>query len=115
MRFLMLVCLESPDAPPSAPNTSSGMDIDDWVEEMDGSGARLLGWEVEPADKACVVRVRADELLVTDGPFVETKEVIAGFDVLEAPDLESAVKIAAKHPMAYAGVLELRPFANYDG
>ncbi len=113
MRFLMLVCLESPDAPKTAPNTSSGMDIDDWVETMDARGARLLGWEVEPAERACAVRVRGDEVLVTDGPFVETKEIIAGFDVLDAPDLKAAIEIAASHPMAYAGVLELRPFANY--
>ena len=113
MRFLMLVCLESPDAPETAPNTSSGMDIDDWVDTMDARGARLLGWEVESAERACAVRVRGDEVLVTDGPFVETKEIIAGFDVLDAPDLKAAIEIAASHPMAYAGVLELRPFANY--
>lgn len=113
MRFLMLVCMESKDSPASAPNSSSGMEIDDWVETMDKRGARVLGWEIEPAAKACAVRVRGDEVLVTDGPFIETKEVIAGFDVLEAPDLAGAVEIAAAHPMAYAGVLELRPFANY--
>ena len=114
MRYLMLVCLESKDAAPTTPNTSSGMDVDDWVDTMDKRGARLLGWEIEPADQACAVRVRGDEVLVTDGPFVETKEVIAGFDVLEAPDLKAAIEIAAAHPMAYAGVLELRPFANFD-
>lgn len=113
MRFLMLVCLESKDAPPAPPNTSEGMDVDDWVETMDARGARLLGWEVEPAAQACAVRVRGDEVLVTDGPFVETKEIIAGFDVLDAPDLKAAIEIAASHPMAYRGVLELRPFANY--
>src|ERR1700761_1220833 len=114
MRFLMLVCLESKDAAPSAPNSSEGMDIDDWVEEMDGRGARLLGWEIESAAQSCAVRVRGDELLVTDGPFVETKEVIAGFDVLDAADLKAAIEIAAAHPMAYGGVLELRPFANFE-
>ncbi|HEY8300429.1 MAG TPA: YciI family protein [Jatrophihabitans sp.] len=113
MRYLMLVCLESPDAPKAAPNTSTGMDVDDWVETMDARGARLLGWEIEAAKQATTVRVRGDEVLVTDGPFVETKEVIAGFDILDAPDLAAAVEIAAAHPMAYAGVLELRPFANY--
>lgn len=115
MRYLMLVCLESADAPPSAPNTSSGMDVDDWVDAMDRSGARILGWQIEPAERACAVRVRGDEVIVTDGPFVETKEIIAGFDVLEAADLSAAIEIAAAHPMAFAGVIELRPFADYDG
>ena len=115
MRYLMLVCLESADAPPAAPNTSSGMDVEDWVETMDRRGARILGWPIEPAQRACAVRVRGDAVLVTDGPFVETKEIIAGFDVLEAPDAATAIEIAAAHPMAYTGVIELRPFADYDG
>lgn len=113
MRYLMLVCLESPDAPEHEPNTSSGMQIDDWVQTMDARGARIVGWQIEPPERSAVVRVRGNKVLVTDGPFVETKEVIAGFDVLEAPDLAAALDIAAAHPMAYDGVLELRPFADY--
>jgi hypothetical protein len=48
--------------------------------------------------------------MVTDGPFAETKEQIAGFDVLECADLDEALEVAAKHPMAKFGMLELRPF-----
>jgi len=47
---------------------------------------------------------------VTDGPFAETKEQIAGFDVLECADLDEAIDAAAKHPMARLGILEVRPF-----
>ena len=47
---------------------------------------------------------------VTDGPFAETKDQIAGFDVLECADLDEAIQVAAKHPMAWAGMIELRPF-----
>jgi hypothetical protein len=112
MRFLMFVCVESKDAAPTAPNTTPGMEIEEWVETMDARGARLVGDVLVPAKEACTVRVRADELLVTDGPFIETKEVIAGFDVLEAADLKEAIEIAAAHPMARAGVLELRAFAD---
>ena len=114
MRFLMFVCLESKDAAPTAPNTSPGMEIDEWVETMDARGARLVGDVLVPARDACAVRVRGDEVVVTDGPFVETKEVIAGFDVLEAADLKEAIEIAAAHPMAREGVLELRAFADLD-
>jgi hypothetical protein len=48
--------------------------------------------------------------MVTDGPFAETKEQIAGFDVLDCADLDEALEVAAKHPMARYGMLELRPF-----
>jgi len=54
-------------------------------------------------------------VLVTDGPFAETKEQVFGFDVIEAADLDEAVAIAAGHPMAYHGAIELRPFWTEDG
>jgi len=56
------------------------------------------------------VRVRGGELLVTDGPYLEAKEWIAGFDTLECRDLDEAIEVASKHPMARFGTLELRPF-----
>ncbi|MBW0092156.1 hypothetical protein I4I73_14885 [Pseudonocardia sp. KRD-184] len=59
---------------------------------------------------ATTVRVRAGELLVTDGPLAETKELIVGYDVLECADLDEAVEVARAHPMARIGRLELRPF-----
>ena len=47
---------------------------------------------------------------MTDGPFAETKEQIAGFDVLECADLDEAIEVASSHPMARLGLLEVRPF-----
>jgi hypothetical protein len=48
--------------------------------------------------------------MVTDGPFAETKEVVGGFDILECGSLEEAVEIAAEHPIAQMGTIEVRPF-----
>ena len=48
--------------------------------------------------------------MVTDGPFAETKEVVGGFDILECSSLEEAVEIAAAHPIAQMGTIEVRPF-----
>jgi hypothetical protein len=56
--------------------------------------------------------VRGGETIVTDGPFLETKEVLAGIDVLECASLEDAVRAASTHPMAAYGVIELRPFLD---
>jgi len=108
MQFLMLVCI---DRTPGKANSDPGLDIEDWVEQNDKLGTRIIGDRIRPDAEATVVRVRGDEVLVTDGPFVETKEIVAGFDVLEARDLEHAIEIAAAHPMAReGGALELRAF-----
>ena len=72
-----------------------------WVEEMDGRGVRLLGRELDLPETAATVRVRDGETLVTDGPFAETKEFMAGFDVLECADLDEAIEVAAKCPVAW--------------
>lgn len=106
MRYLMLV-LSTPDAPAEPEGVPA---IEDWVRDTYGSGRGVLGERLRPPADAVGVQVRAGEVVVTDGPFSETKEVVAGFDVIEAPDLDEAITIAAAHPMAYAGAIELRPF-----
>lgn len=106
MRFLMFVCQDGP----FEPTPTLGSDTDKWVTTMDERGVRLIGDRLQPGSKATTVRVRNDELLVTDGPFVETKEAIGGFDVLECHDLAEAIEVAAAHPIARLGVLEIRPF-----
>ncbi len=80
-----------------------------WLEETIPSGVNLQGSRLRPSSDATTVRSRHGELIVTDGPFAETKEQIAGFDVLECTDLDEALEVAAKHPMANFGMLELRP------
>ena len=55
------------------------------------------------------MQVRDREVLVSDGPFAETKEQIAGYDVIECADLDEAIEIAAKHPTAWLGMIEVRP------
>lgn len=111
MRYLLFICID-PDAPTDAdPSVDDGtMDVEQWVSTMDGNGSRILGERIRPEADATTVRVRGGELLVSDGPFVETKELIAGFDVIQAPDLDAAIEIARLHPMAGGGVVEIRPF-----
>ena len=84
--------------------------VAEWDRVMAERGVLKRAMRLRPADEAKTVRVRAGEVIVTDGPFSETKEVVAGFDVLDAPDLDEAIRIAAAHPMAYTGAIELRPF-----
>ncbi|GAA2033925.1 YciI family protein [Catenulispora yoronensis] len=107
MKYLMLVCVD-PDLPDEeAPGSP---DIEEWVRDTDAKGIRLIGNRTRPGSDATTVRVRNGEVLLTDGPYAETKDLIAGFDVLECADLDEAVEVAARHTMAWNGVIELRPF-----
>jgi hypothetical protein len=108
MKYLMLVCVD-PALDPAQVDPDE-MPVEQWVDEHDGTGVRVLGCRVRPAADSTTVRVRRGELLVTDGPFGETKEQIAGFDVLDCKDLDHAIEVARQHPMARGGYLELRPF-----
>ena len=108
MKYMMLVCT---DTEPET-DLSGAPDIDAWVEENDASGRRVTGSVLGEPSSATTVRVRGGETLLSDGPFAETKEVIVGFDILECADLDEAIAVAAAHPMAYGGRLELRPFAD---
>jgi hypothetical protein len=88
--------------------------IEEWVAEGELAGTRRSGDRLRPPEDGTIVRVRNGELLVTDGPFSETKEWIAGYDVLECADLDEAIAIAAKHPMARFGQIEIRPVWPID-
>jgi hypothetical protein len=107
IQYLMLVCTD----PAVDPREFARIEpVDPWVAEMNGRGVRLYGSELEPPGSARTVRVRDSRAIVTDGPFAETKEQIAGFDVLECADLDEAIEVAGRHPMARLGILEVRPF-----
>ncbi|MER5475873.1 YciI family protein [Streptomyces sp. NPDC002734] len=85
-----------------------------WVEKWNGRGVRAEGMPLRPVDETRTVRVRGDRVLVTDGPFAETNEWIAGYDLIEAADLDEAIEVAASHPMATGGRIEIRPVAPLD-
>lgn len=108
MKYLMLVCVD-PTAQAPDEERAAEASPDGWVEEMDARGVRVMG-DVTPVAGATTVRVRGGEVVLTDGPYVEAFELIAGFDVLDCADLDEAVAVATRHPMARGGVLELRPF-----
>jgi len=103
MRYLMLVSQE-PDGTPVEDTEPI-----EWVTEMRERGVRQLGARLRPASDATTVRVRDGEVLLTDGPFAETKEQIGGFDLIECESLDEAIEVAARHPSARFGFVEVRP------
>ena len=115
MKFLMLVCVEGDrfendeTAEEAAADTADGESFP-WLDDVMARGIRLDGDRLRPPREAKTVLVREGEIFVSDGPFAETKEVICGYDVLECATISEAVQVAAAHPVAAFGKIEVRPF-----
>jgi hypothetical protein len=114
MRYVLFHCLdESLELDPAddsdVPGSPAAVAEDAWDDEMAARGVRLSGVRLAPAACARTVRVRGGEVLVSDGPFAETKEQVAGFNVLDCAGLDEAIEVASQHPTAKIGTFELRP------
>jgi hypothetical protein len=112
MRYLMLICgnAEKLDAQTEPdPADAADKEFFDWLQGLQARGIWILGDQLAPPRDARSVRVREGKAIVTDGPFAETKEVVGGFDLLECGSLDEAVEIAARHPAARTGTIEVRP------
>jgi len=110
MTYLLLICIAENVQLTSEQSAAMGPATESWVAETDGRGVRREGSGLRPVREATTVRVRDGEVLVSDGPFAETKEQIAGYDVIDCPNLDEAIEVAAKHPVARFGAVEVRPF-----
>jgi hypothetical protein len=87
-------------------------DVDVVNRELKDAGAWVFAGGLHPATTATVVKASGDEVLTTDGPFVETKEQLGGFWIIEAADLDAALAWAAKATKACAAPVEVRPFQD---
>jgi hypothetical protein len=113
MKFMMLVCAEEAQDEVTGTGDAAAASEDDsfpWLDDVIARGIRLDGDRLAPTYEAKTVAVRDGEMLVSDGPFAETKEVICGYDVLDCANLDEAVQVAAAHPVAAFGRIEVRPF-----
>ena len=111
MKYMMLVCVdgasfEASEEPEDGEDSRSFA----WLDDVIARGVRLDGDRLRPPREAKTVQVRDGEVMISDGPFAETKEVICGFDILECADIDEAVKVAAAHPVAEFGRIEVRAF-----
>jgi hypothetical protein len=114
MKYMLIHCIDedaerSQDPARRVPEAPS---IESWLDEMEGRGVLLHGDRLRYVSDATTVQVRSTELLVSDGPFAETKEQIAGYDVIDCADLDEAIEVASKHPTAWYGTIEVRPIAG---
>ena len=109
MKYLCLVYLE-PDKLHAVPDG----ECQACGDGMRKSGLLMAAEALEPVSSATTVRIRNGRMSVTDGPFAETKEQLAGFYLIEARDLNDAILVAAKIPPAREGSIEVRPVRQLD-
>jgi hypothetical protein len=114
MKYLLLVCwdaerMNAQEEPSKTAAQAAEEEPFPWVDDLRDRGIWQIGDQLAPPRRARTVRVREGRKHVTDGPFVETKEAVGGFDLLECDSLEEAVEIAATHPVAAFGTIEVRP------
>ena len=110
MKYMLMFWVEESAGGTEDEAAAMAAAVTSWVAQMAERGVLLHGSPLGPAADGKIVRVRAGQVLVTDGPFAETKEQIGGYDVLECADLDAAVQAAAAHPLATTANVEVRPF-----
>ena len=108
MRYMLLIYLDE-QALDEAERQKCYQESTQLAHQLEQSGRYLAAAPLHPTATATSVRVRGGKRLVTDGPFAETREQLGGYFMVEAGDLDEAIAIAARIPMARQGTVEVRP------
>jgi hypothetical protein len=116
MKYLCLVYHEEArvDALPAREREALVEEVLAYREELRRGGYYLTSSPLEGVATAATVRVRAGKVSVTDGPFAETREQLGGFYLIEARDLNEAIRLASRMPPAKVGAIEVRPVRELD-
>jgi hypothetical protein len=113
-----LLSIQQPDGGPPPPEILEPIvrDIETFNKELKAAGAWVFAGGLHEPGTATVIRVRDDEVLTTDGPYVEGKEHVGGLSIIKAPDLDAALEWAEKLARATTLPVEVRPFQGepYD-
>jgi hypothetical protein len=117
MQYALLI-YSDPDNRPTPDSPESQADFQSWMDysqALRDAGIMRAGEALHPVESATTVSGRSGEVLTTDGPFAETKEVFAGFYLIDVPDLDAALEWAGKMPNMSYGCVEVRPTMVFDG
>ena len=115
MRYLLLIYgEETTEQPPQEVQDAVMAEWTQYTEALKSAGVHLGGDALQPSQTATTVRLKDGERVVTDGPFAETREVLGGFYMIDAPDLDTALDWAARCPGAKYGSMEVRPIMEFD-
>ena len=107
MRYVLMLCSDA-SVPPERFDEGIVAGCGGWTEEMERRGILRLAAGLQPPAEARTVKVRDDDVLLTDGPFAETKDQIGGLTMIECDTFEEALALAARHPWAQVGQIEVR-------
>src|ERR1700685_2738118 len=108
MRYLVSVIADADGIALATPEEDAAIDV--FNERLQAEGHWVFAGGLGSPDPATVIDNRGAEAIITDGPFVESKEYLAGFWIIEAPDLDVALKLAAEGSKACNRKVEVRPF-----
>lgn len=108
MRYMLMICTDETYSPSPA-DIQADAGFMGWVDELERRGVMQGGERLRPSSDATTVRVRDDDVVTSDGPFAETKELVGGFNIIDCKDRDEAIELAAKHPAARYGAIEVRP------
>ena len=114
----MLILVSDPSDEPRPDSAEFGPYMNEWFEystALAEAGAMVSGEALHGTDAATTVKMRNGERIVTDGPFIESKEIIGGYYVIDVADLDEALDWAAKVPNVTFGTVEVRPVMEFDG
>lgn len=116
MRQYLLTVMQ-PDGPAPEPEVLEviGRNLQAFHDELHAAGAWVFAGGLHPAESATVVRVDDEDVLVTDGPYLEGKEHVGGICIVQAPDLDAALEWGRKAARATTLPIEVRPFAHDGG
>ncbi|GAB3047634.1 YciI family protein [Stenotrophomonas tumulicola] len=115
-QFLLLIYIEPTllQALPSEEFDALMRDCLQHADALQAQGILLASQKLQPVDQARTLRVRGGQERVIDGPFAETRELLAGFNLIQADDREHALRIAREFPWARFGSIEVRPLEDMD-
>jgi hypothetical protein len=114
MKYMLLIYLDE-QALAEAEREQCYMESAQLARDLHANGQYLAASPLQPTATATSVRVRNERPLVTDGPFAETREQLGGYFLVEARDLDEAIRIAARIPGARLGTVEIRPVMEIPG
>jgi hypothetical protein len=110
--LLSVHMVEGTPEPPADDIQRMYKQVDEFNAKVQKEGSWVFAGGLHPANTATVVRVQNGEVLTSDGPFAESKEQLGGFWIVEVPDLDAALKLAAEGAAACEAPVEVRPFQS---
>ncbi len=118
MKYMLLIYEDPTQDSPSPESAEGQAEFAQWgaySQKLADDGVMVAGDPLQPPDTGTTVRQRNGDRLVTDGPFADTKEWLAGFYLIDVPDLDKAIEYAGKMPNIAHGSTEVRPLMDITG